>query len=90
MKISLDDNEERAEEIYPEISLKIFSVEDNVELGNRTAAAAASFERKLSDTHILTIRFERVSKIYYAMMDDDDIDDDIDDDSLMAFKDGKV
>ena len=66
--------------------MKIFSVEDNVELGNRTAAAAASFERKLSDTHILTIRFERVSKIYYAMMDDDDIDDD----SLMAFKDGKV
>ena len=86
MKISLEDNKERAEEIYPEISLKIFSVEDNVELGNRTAAAAASFERKLSDTHILTIRFERVSKIYYAMMDDDDIDDD----SLMAFKDGKV
>ena len=86
MKISLEDNKERAEEIYPEISLKIFSVEDNVELGNRTAAAAASFERKLSDTHKLTIRFERVSKIYYAMMDDDDIDDD----SLMAFKDGKV
>ena len=63
-----------------------------MELGNRTAAAAASFERKLSDTHILTIRFERVSKIFYAMMDDDDIDDDDDndDDSLMAFKDGKV
>ena len=58
MKISLEDNEEWAEEIYPEISLKIFSVEDNVELGNRTAAAAASFERKLSDTHILTISFD--------------------------------